>query len=149
MELLLKREYKVSNYTIGSLYVNGEFFSNTLEDTDRDLKSSMSQDEISKIKVYGKTAIPYGTYKITMGVVSEKFKDRSWAKPYDGKIPRLLNVPGFEGVLIHPGNNEEDTYGCILVGKNDTQGKVSNSQNTFHKLMAILSGNSDIEITIE
>lgn len=149
MNLLLKRQHKESNYTIGDLYIDGQFFSNTLEDKDRNLNQSMTQDEIAKIKIYGRTAIPCGTYKITMDVVSEKFKDRSWAKPYSGKIPRLINVPGFEGVLIHPGNDEDDTYGCILVGSNDTKGKVCNSQETFHKLMNILLSGSNITITIE
>ena len=41
----------------------------------------MSEDEIKKIKIYGETAIPAGTYKVIMNVVSEKFKNRVWAKP--------------------------------------------------------------------
>lgn len=149
MELLLKRIAKKQDYTIGKLYINGQFFSNTLEDKDRGLTSSMTEDEISKIKVYGKTAIPTGTYKINMNVVSPKFKNRAWARPYNGKIPRLLNVPGFDGVLIHPGNTSEDSLGCVLVGKNTVKGMVTQSQDTFHELMKVLIKQNDITITIE
>ena len=149
MELLLKRIAKKQDYTIGKLYINGQWFSNTLEDTDRGLTSSMTEDEISKIKVYGKTAIPTGTYKINMNVVSPKFKNRAWARPYNGKIPRLLNVPGFDGVLIHPGNTSEDSLGCVLVGKNTVKGMVTQSQDTFHELMKVLIKQNDITITIE
>lgn len=149
MELLLKRIAKKQDYTIGNLYINGQWFSNTLEDTDRGLTSSMTEDEISKIKVYGKTAIPTGTYKINMNVVSPKFKNRAWARPYNGKIPRLLNVPGFDGVLIHPGNTSENSLGCVLVGKNTIKGMVTQSQDTFHELMEVLIKQNDITITIE
>lgn len=123
MELRVKRVALKSDYTIGRLYVNGEFFSDTLEDAVRDTK------------IYGKTAIPCGTYKITMDVVSPKFKDRSWAKPYDGKLPRLIDVPNYEGVLIHVGNTAEDTSGCLLVGQNRAVGKLVNSTQTFMSLM--------------
>lgn len=149
MELLLKRIAKKQDYTIGNLYINGQWFSNTLEDTDRGLTSSMTEDEISKIKVYGKTAIPTGTYKINMNIVSPKFKNRAWARPYNGKIPRLLNVPGFDGVLIHPGNTSEDSLGCVLVGKNTIKGMVTQSQDTFHELIEVLIKQNDITITIE
>lgn len=123
MELLVKRRALNFKYTIGSLYINGVYFCDTLEDT------------VRGTKIAGITAIPYGTYKITMDVVSPKFKDRSWAKPYGGKLPRLLNVPNFEGVLIHVGNTAEDTSGCLLVGKNKVKGKVVDSTNTFMELM--------------
>ena len=63
----------------------------------------MPLSEITAKKVYGETAIPTGTYKITMNVISNKFKNRVWAKPYGGKVPRILDVPAFEGVLLHPG----------------------------------------------
>ena len=123
MELKVKRKEFSDEYTIGDLFVDGNFFCNVLEDAVRDEK------------IYGKTAIPKGTYKVYMNVVSPKFKDRSWAKPYGGKLPRLLNVPNYEGVLIHVGNTAEDTSGCLLVGINDSEGRVSNSQATFKKLM--------------
>ena len=149
MKLLLKRIAKMEKYTIGKLYIDGEYFADTLEDTDRNLTSTMSKDKIAKVKVYGKTAIPTGTYVVDMNTVSPKFGKRSWAQPYGGKVPRLQNVPGYDGVLIHPGNTASDTSGCILVGKNKIKGQVLESQNTFHKLMNILKGDNDITITIE
>lgn len=135
MELLLSRDYKKDKYTIGRLYINGKFFCNTLEDRDRSLSDAMSESQIRSIKIYGETAIPIGTYTIDMNTISPKFKDRSWAKPYGGKIPRLLKVKGFSGVLIHPGNTAKDSLGCIIVGLNTKRGMVTNSTEYFHKLM--------------
>lgn len=102
--------------------------------------------------MYGKTAIPAGTYRVLMNTVSQKFQDRAWAKPYGGLVPRLRNVPDFQGVLIHPGNTAADTDGCILVGDNTEKGKVTNSTNRFYELMgsmlrAALAGES-IDISI-
>lgn len=135
MELKIDRRYKGTEYTIGSLYVDGSYFCDTLEDTDRGIDSSMSPADITKKKIYGKTAIPTGTYNVDMNTISPRFKDRSWAKTYNGKIPRLLVVPGFDGVLIHPGNTASDTLGCILVGRNTIVGRVTDSTATFHNLM--------------
>lgn len=135
MELLLSRDYRKDNYTIGRLYINNKLFSNTIEDKDRGLSSSMNELQIKSLKVYGETAIPIGTYDIDMNTVSPKFKDKSWAKPYGGKIPRLLNVKGFSGVLIHPGNTSKDSLGCVLIGLNTKVGIVTNSTEYFHKLM--------------
>lgn len=150
MKLLVKRIPNLPNYTIGRLYIDGAFFCDTLEDVDRGLDSCDSLEEIKKVKVYGKTAIPKGTYKINMNIVSPKFKDRAWAKPWCGKLPRLEDVPGYEGVLIHVGNKPEDTLGCILVGENKVKGQVVNSTATFNKLMSILTKtNEEIFITIE
>ena len=67
-------------------------------------------------------------------------------------MPRLLNVPAFEGIRIHSGNTAADTDGCILVGLNRVKGKVINSRETFNKLMAILEpavANEGATITIE
>lgn len=135
MKLLLHRRYKGTDYTIGTLYVDGTMFCDTLEDQDRGLTSSMSMFGIKAKKIFGKTAIPTGEYTIDMHSISPKFKDRTWAKPYNGIIPRLLNVKGFSGVLIHVGNRPEDTDGCILVGNNTVKGGVVNSATVFHKLM--------------
>lgn len=149
MKLLLKRIAKRDTYTIGKLYIDDKYFADTLEDPDRGLTNSMSREQIAKIKVYGETAIPTGTYNIDMNTVSAKFKNRSWASPYKGKIPRLQNVPGYEGVLIHPGTTSKDTLGCILVGKNTSKGMITQSQATFHQLMSILTKGTNITITIE
>lgn len=148
MDLLLRRIARKNLYTIGRLYIDGEYFCDTIEDKDRGLAQTMSEAEILKTKVPSETAIPSGTYRITMDVVSPRFKDRSWAKPYGGKIPRLLEVPGFDGVLIHPGTDQNSTSGCIIVGKNKVVGKVVDSQLTFKSLMGKLSGQKDIIITI-
>lgn len=142
MNLVLKRIAKRPTYTIGKLYIDGKYFCDTIEDTDRGLNSKMSLAEIQKKKIQNKTAIPTGMYYVDMKTVSPKysnFKKYSWSKPYNAKIPRLLNVPGYLGVLIHPGNTEEDTSGCILVGENKVVGKVINSVATWKKLMEILT----------
>lgn len=149
MKLTLKRTYTGQSYTIGKLYIDNVYFCDTIEDVDRKLYDSMSLDEIKEKKVYGLTAIPYGTYEINMNIVSPKFKSRSWCKPYDGKVPRLVNVKGFDGVLIHPGNTAEDSLGCILVGENKVKGQVINSQQTFKKLMDNYLTKSNDKIIIE
>lgn len=153
MKLLLRRIFKGPRYTIGKLFINGVYECDTLEDQDRGLTSQMSLEEIKAKKVYGVTAIPTGTYSINMTTVSPKFKDRTWAKPYKGMLPRLENVKGYEGVLIHVGNKAEDTLGCILVGENKVKGQVINSTSAFYELMTVLlkaqSIGESIELTIE
>ena len=150
IKILVKRIAKKTKYTIGKLFINGVFYANTLEDTDRGLTQNMSEDEIKSKKIYGETAIPTGTYKVDMSTISPKFKNRSWARPYEGKVPRLINVKGFDGVLIHPGNSDQDTFGCLLVGKNDVVGKVTNSVRYFHKIMTELTKEpNNITLTIE
>lgn len=153
MKLLLRRIFKGPSYTIGKLFINGVYECDTLEDQDRGLTSQMSLEEIKAKKVYGVTAIPTGTYSINMTTVSPKFKDRAWAKPYKGILPRLENVKGYEGVLIHVGNKAGDTLGCILVGENKVKGQVINSTATFYELMTVLlkaqSAGEVIELTIE
>ena len=136
MELKLIRKEKEANYTIGDLFVNGILFSQTLEDKDRGLTQDMPLEEIKAKKVYGKTAIPTGTYEIDMNTISPKFQARSWAKPYGGKLPRLLNVPGYEGILIHPFNSAAESLGCIGVGKNSIKGMITDSSRTFMSLMS-------------
>ena len=150
MQLTLVRTDRQPNYTIGSLFINGEFFCYTLEDKDRGLTSDMSLEDIQSKKIYGKTAIPKGVYFIDMNTVSTRFKDRLWAKPYDGKLPRLLNVPGYEGILIHVGNTVEDTSGCILVGTEYSDGFLRNSATAFTSLMSVLTNTKEpIIITIQ
>lgn len=141
MELLLKRRYKGTAYTIGSLYVNGIYECDTLEDPDRGLTDSMSVEQIKNKKIDSNTAIPSGTYEVTLDKVSSKYSNYSkysWAKLIGAKVPRLLNVKGYEGILIHPGNTEKDTAGCILVGENKIKGKVINSTATFQELYYVL-----------
>jgi len=139
MDLTLDRKWKKENYTIGNLYINGKFFSNTCEDKDRGLTQKMSSQEISAIKVYGETAIPTGKYIVRMDIVSPKYNGYEWYRTnFGGRMPRLESVKGFSGILIHPGNTALDSYGCILVGENKKKGQVLNSRATFKKLWKIL-----------
>lgn len=134
MEILVERKWKKEGYTIGKMYVDGVFFCNTLEDKDRGLNNDMPLQDINNKKIYGQTAIPTGTYEVKM-TYSTKFASRAWAKKYGGRVPELLNVKGFSGVRVHPGNTASDTLGCILVGKNDIKGKVTNSTSYYYKLL--------------
>lgn len=109
MELVLERRYLKPSYTIGCLSVCGTRFCDTLEDRVRDLKQEP--------KVPGATAIPGWPLR----------SDRQPFAAFGRDLPRLLDVPGFEGILIHRGNTAKDTAGCILVGENRLPGQVLNS----------------------
>lgn len=120
MKLRVERLWKKPAYTVGRLFVDGKFFCNTLEDTVRDLSNEK--------KVYGKTAIPYGEYKVVY----------NWSPKFGRNLPRLLNVPAFEGILIHPGNTADDSAGCILVGRNTEVGRLTESRYTSDKLNVLI-----------
>ena len=127
MKLRLERKYFKETYTIGNLYINGSFFSNTLEDKNRDVNKNGKFDN-GETKIYGETCIPFGTYKVIL-TMSPKFKR---------ELPRLLNVPSFEGVLIHRGNTAKDSAGCILIGENKAVGKVLNSTPYEERLVKMI-----------
>lgn len=150
MDLRLKRIARRDTYTIGHLYVDGKYFCDTIEDTDRGLKQSLPASVNKGKKRYGATAIPTGRYQVVMNVKSPKFSKRKQYEFCDGYLPRLLNVPAFEGVLIHIGNTARDTEGCLLVGRNTKVGKVLESAATFRALYAKLKeAKGMIFITVE
>lgn len=134
LKLVLNRKYKKNDYTIGLLYVNGVFFSNTLEDKDRGLTFNMPLSQINKVKVYGETAIPKGVYRIEM-TYSPKFANRQWCSKEGGKSPQLMNVPGFGGIRIHPFNKASESLGCIGVGDNKVKGMILNSSARYRELI--------------
>lgn len=143
MRILLQRHALKAGYTIGRMEINGRYFCDTLEDTDRGLRENMTEDEIAALKVKGATAIPIGTYRIDMQTRSPRF----------GRVlPRLVSVKGYAGVLIHSGNTAADTEGCILVGENRERGKVLNSRDTLERLLVFLRAaqaeGEEIELTI-
>lgn len=150
MELLLRRIARRDTYTIGKLYIDGVYFCDTIEDRDRGLKQSLPASVNRAKKVQGATAIPIGRYQVTLKMQSPRFKNKKQYEFCDGYLPRLINVPAFEGILIHIGNSNRDTDGCILVGRNTKVGKVLKSGVTFRALYAKLKeAKGYIFITIE
>lgn len=152
MKILLKRIAKKATYTIGKIYVDEQYVCDCIEDKDRGLKQSMTLEQINKLKVFGQTAIPTGEYKVTLNVISPKYSKSTWYKQNanGARVPRILNVKGFDGVLIHTGNTAADSQGCVIVGVNDKVGIVSKSKETFKKLYQILqSSKDDITLTIQ
>ena len=91
----------------------------SVEEFDKALDKAL-EEQIKKVKVASETAIPTGTYAIDMDTISPKYSARganSTYAPIAFKLPRLVNVPGYSGVLIHIGNYPKDTDGCVLVGQ--------------------------------
>ena len=142
MELFLKREIFTDVSTIGVLSINGQFECYILEDKDRGLNSTMSLSEIEKLKVYGKTCIPYGRYEIDW-TLSNRFKVY---------MPILLKVPGYEGIRIHKGNTEIDSLGCLLPGRKRANNMISEStfatNQLYNKIQTAKSRREKIFITI-
>jgi len=136
MELALHRTHVIGEATLGELFVNGVMECFTLEDVVRDLGPN------GEGKVYGKTAIPAGTYEVIISL-SPKF----------GRLmPRLVDVPFFTGILIHKGNTEENTHGCILVGDMINQGRLIHSTAAFDrlypKIVEAIGNHEKVTITI-
>jgi len=122
MELKLIREIFTPTETLGSLFVDGNFFCYTLEDT------------IRSIKVQDQTAIDKGNYRVILSI-SNRFKRL---------MPEVLNVPNFEGIRIHGGNTHVDSSGCILVG----QHRYLNKPNPIKKsILNWIQGTQESKIT--
>ena len=142
MELVVDRKWKKQNYTISNLTIDGKWFCNVLEDKDRNLDSSMSIAKIKELKRLSITAIPKGTYEITLNVISPKYCTNSFYKQVcNGKVPRLLNVKGFEGILIHVGDGPRGadlSSGCLLCGYNKVKGQLRDGKEVFKKLYSLL-----------
>lgn len=133
VNLRVERRIFTDDVTIGELYVNDEFMCYTLEDAVRDTK------------IYGKTAIPKGTYKVIFNM-SNRFKRR---------MPLLLNVPNYEGVRIHAGNTHVDTDGCIILGLGLARSAdsrfdwtVTQSRMAIEKFNKAVDNGEEVEITI-
>lgn len=143
MEIRVKRIARKDGYTIGQMSLNNEYFCDTLEDTDRGLKNTMSVDEILSKKRKGITAIPTGEYDVIL-TFSPKFKR---------VLPLLLNVPGYQYIRVHHGNLPSSTDGCLLVGENKIKGQIINSRATLERLMSVLleceKKKEKVTITIE
>jgi hypothetical protein len=132
MDIELRRFKAVGDATIGTLTIGGEYTCFTLEDVIRDQK------------VFGKTAIPAGTYPVIL-CESPRFSDSYEKKGLGRIVPLLDGVPGYTGVRIHIGNTAEHTHGCVLVGDywDKKSAKISNSTQAFKRLMKVLNGSKD------
>jgi hypothetical protein len=126
MEIIVKRVELTDESSISEWSIDGKFECYGIEDKDRGLLSSMSESEIKALKIYGKTAIPKGTYQVVLSF-SNRFKKY---------LPELLNVKGYAGVRIHPGNTAADSEGCLLPGTTKAKNFVGNSVKAFNTLFA-------------
>lgn len=133
MKLNVKRVYYGSDYTIGHFYIDGVYLCDTLEDQLRDLSKDCSA------KVYGQTAIPAGNYDVEL----------HWWTKHNAYYPHIKNVRCFDGILIHCGNTIADTEGCILLGENTAQGKITNGRPHWEYLMSKISGQTGVTILVE
>lgn len=133
MLIKLKRYDLQDAYTMGWLYINGDYFCDTLEDTDRMLYNDMAVTAIAKTKVAGQTAIPYGRYAVKM----------TFSARFQRLMPLVCNVPCFDGVRIHAGNTAKDTAGCILLGERAGGGLLKNSRKMCEKLYNMICFTSE------
>lgn len=138
LHILITRNWRKTDYTVGRLYVNGTQLCNSIEDTDRRLFQGQPLSEILKIKVKGKTAIPTGTYRIRV-TESPKFK-----RP----LIEVVDVPGFSGIRIHALNSAEESEGCIGPGLNTAPGRVTESRKYENILTDMVAKEPEAYITI-
>ena len=143
MKLTLKRRYLGPEYTIGSLFVDDVYLCDTIEDTVRDYNKDGDLLDAGETKVWGKTAIPYGTYPVDL-TISPKFKR---------VLPLVKNVRHFDGIRIHKGNTAGDSAGCILPGENKQKGKVLFSEKyemaIIEKILIAIHNSEEITLHIE
>lgn len=125
MVIRIDRRWKKAEYTVSRVYINGVYFGcNALEDTDRGLLQTMQLSELQRRKIKGKTAIPRGYYDVRI----------TYSQKYKRMMPLVVDVPAFSGIRLHSGNSAKDTEGCILFGKNDKVGWISDSRYWTNKI---------------
>lgn len=134
IKLRLERDLFTPTETMGKLYIDGKFFCYTLEDKDRNLRSSHALADIKARKVAGSTAIPTGKYKVAV----------TFSNRFQRPMPLLVNVPGFEGVRLHGGNTHHNTEGCPLVARHRNINKV---HPTIQKITNWIYGSMEKELT--
>ena len=138
MKIRVERQIFDDESTLGELSIDGVAECFVLEDKVREVPGKPVED----YKIAGKTAIPYGTYKLTI----------NHSQRFNRDLPLLLNVPGFSGVRIHPGNTAVDTEGCLLVGRSKGEDFVGESRVAFGllypKLVAALAAGEEITVEI-
>ena len=130
MDIKIKRKLNTDKSCIGELYIDGEFFCNTLEDRVRE----------DGVKVQGQTAIPAGRYKVII----------DWSNHFQKMLPHILNVPNFDGIRIHAGNSDKDTSGCILLGLyTGLDDFITQSRDTFNSFKEKISEQENVSVTLE
>ncbi len=135
MKITVQRDIFTDKSTTSKIYIDDQFFCYGLEDVDRKLECN------PECKVYGETAIPRGTYKVTID-----FSNR-----FQTLMPHVLDVPGFEGIRIHPGNTDKQTHGCLLPGTIRKDNFIGNSKIAYAKLIDMIEDALDRgqNVTIE
>jgi hypothetical protein len=147
MKLNVIRHQFGKDATNGLLFIDGVFECYTLE------------DEVRDAKVHSETAIPLGTYEIkfrNIGGFDTKYKARYGTTFHKGML-ELQDVPNFKYILIHTGNTDEHTAGCLLLGETQQDldkgkdGFVGGSGDAYKKMYpkvrdALLNGE---KVTIE
>ena len=143
MKVKVRRRYLGPEYTIGSLYIDERYICDTIEDKVRDFNKDGDLNDPGEQKVYGRTAIPYGTYAM----------DLTMSPKFTRLLPLIMNVPHFTGIRIHRGNSAEDSAGCILPGENKIKGRVIHSTEyevlIVKEMMKAIRYGRTISITIE
>jgi hypothetical protein len=127
MKIDICREDFTDKSTVGKMFVDGVFECFTLEDVVR-----------NGPKVYGATAIPVGTYSVII----------DFSGHFQKELPRILDVPGFEGIRIHCGNTDKDTEGCILLGRTREEDFVGESKLAFASFFPKLRAVGEATITV-
>ena len=116
MLLTLDRQPSWQSTTLGNLFVDGQYECATLEDQVR-----------HAAKVPGETAIPAGRYRVRI----------TWSPRFQRPMPLIEDIPGYDGVRIHPGNTAADTEGCLLVGDRVVDAtRIADSRVAFERLYA-------------
>lgn len=127
MELTLERKIHNENSTEGNLYINGKWFANTIEDVVRAKPGEWNKS----LKVYAKTAIPYGKYPVLV----------TWSNRFNRMLTGVFNVPDFEGIRIHNGTSEISSAGCIIISykDDDKNHKLINDKQAMNDLVNIVT----------
>lgn len=135
MKIEVRREACTESSTPGKMYVDGKFYAYTIEDVERE---GVAVDKNKK--VYGRTAIPRGSYKCIV----------TYSPHFKREVTLVLDVPNFRGIRIHSGNTASDSEGCIIIAKHrfSTEKVWGASRKLERKLTALVkeAGEATLEV---